>query len=46
MILSVGLTGPLNSLNQCSLSQGLEHCPVSVIISRQMNPKQRLTSPT
>src|SRR3989338_10752471 len=28
----------LISLNQCSLSPGLVHCPVSVIISRQMNP--------
>jgi len=26
------------SLNQCSLSSGLVHRPVSVIISRQMNP--------
>jgi len=26
------------SLNQCSLSSGLEHRLVSVIISRQMNP--------
>jgi hypothetical protein len=34
------------SLNQCSLSQGLEHGPASVIISRQMNPMLVLTSPT
>jgi hypothetical protein len=34
------------SLNQCSLSKGLEHRLVSVIISRQMNPTPVLTSPT
>jgi hypothetical protein len=34
------------SLNQCSLSKGLEHRLVSVIISRQMNPTPALTSPT
>jgi hypothetical protein len=34
------------SLNQCSLSKGLEHRLASVIISRQMNPTPRLTSPT
>jgi len=34
------------SLNQCSLSKGLEHRPVSVNISRQMIPTPVLTSPT
>jgi hypothetical protein len=34
------------SLNQCSLSKGLEHRLVSVNISRQMIPTPALTSPT
>jgi len=34
------------SLNQCSMSKGLEHRPVSVNISRQMIPTPKLTSPT
>ena len=33
-----GAAGLYISLNQCSLSTGLVHRPVSVIISRQMNP--------
>jgi hypothetical protein len=43
---SAVLAGLYISLNQCSLSPGLEHCPASVIISRQMNPRLVLTSPT
>jgi hypothetical protein len=34
------------SLNQCSMSKGLEHRPASVNISRQMIPTPKLTSPT
>jgi hypothetical protein len=34
------------SLNQCSMSLGLEHCLASVIVSRQTNPRLALTSPT
>jgi len=34
------------SCNQCSLSPGLEHCLAGVIVSRQMNPRPTLTSPT
>jgi len=43
---SAVLAGLYISCNQCSLSPGLEYCPASVIISRQMNPKRALTSPT
>jgi hypothetical protein len=43
---SAVLAGLYISLYQCSLSAGLEHCPASVIISRQMNPRLMLTSPT
>jgi len=35
----VAFVEAFNSLNRCSLSQGLEHCAVGVIVSRQMNPK-------
>ena len=31
--------GPYISLNQCSLSTGLEHRQPGVIVSRQMNPR-------
>jgi len=34
------------SLNQCSLSAGLEHRSASVNVSRQMIPRPKLTSPT
>jgi hypothetical protein len=40
------LIGLYIALNQCSMSQGLEYRLVGVIISRQMNPKPTLTSPT
>jgi len=46
MEVSAVLAGLYISLNQCSLSLGLEHCHSSVIISRQMNPRFVLTSPT
>jgi len=43
---SAVLVGLYISLNQCSLSSGLEHRLAGVIISRQMNSKPLLTSPT
>jgi hypothetical protein len=38
MRLSAAHAGLYISLNQCSLSKGLEHCLTGVSISRQMNP--------
>jgi hypothetical protein len=39
MQVSTAHAGLYISLNQCSLSTGLEHFLIGVSISRQMNPK-------